>query len=166
MIMTQAEKGMCFRELHQAEGVLLVPNPWDGGSARMLEHLGFKALATSSSASAATLGRRDGKISRAEALAHVSQIVQATNLPVSADLESGFVADPAAVAETIRLAAQAGLVGASIEDHTGDKSSPQFEISLAAERIAAAVEAARALPFPFTLTARAENFFSRQRQPR
>ena len=104
------------------------------------------------------MGRRDGKVSRDEALAHARVIAQATDLPVSADLEKGFASDPAAVTETVRLAAEAGLVGCSIEDSTGDPSRPQFEISYATKRIAAAVEAARALPFPFTLTARAENF--------
>ena len=136
----------------------MFPNPWDGGSARSLETLGFHALATSSAACAATLGRRDGKITRDEALAHCRQIVQATNLPVAADLENGFAVEPASVAETIRLAAAAGLVGGSIEDSSADKDKPQFDLSLATDRIAAAVSAARALPFKFTLTARAENF--------
>ena len=136
----------------------MFPNPWDGGSARLLENMGYPALATSSAACAATLGRRDGKITRDEALAHCRQIVQATKLPVAADLENGFAVEPTTVAETIRLAAAAGLVGGSIEDSTGDKDKPQYELSLATDRIAAAVSAARALPFHFTLTARAENF--------
>jgi 2-methylisocitrate lyase-like PEP mutase family enzyme len=156
--MTQKEKADRFQALHQGKEVLLFPNPWDGGSARMLESLGYRALATSSAACAATLGRRDGKITRDEALAHCRQIVQATNLPVAADLENGFASEPAAVAETIRLAAAAGLVGGSIEDSTGDKAKPQYDLNHATERIAAAVSAARALPFHFTLTARAENF--------
>ncbi len=155
---TQTEKASRFRELHRGTGVFLIPNPWDGGSARMLAQLGFEALATSSGASAGTLGRRDGRISRDEALAHARVIAQATRLPVSADLENGFAADPSAVAETVRLAAEAGLVGCSIEDSTADRSRPQYETSYAVKRIAAAVAAARALPFPFTLTARAENF--------
>lgn len=157
--MTQNEKAERFQALHQGPEVLLIPNPWDGGSARMLAGLGYHALATSSAACAMTLGRRDGQISRDQALAHCRSIVQATNLPVAADLENGFASAPAEVAETIRLAAEAGLVGGSIEDSTGDKTKPQFDLSLATERIAAAVAAARALPFPFTLTARAENFF-------
>ncbi len=156
---TQIEKALRFQSLHQQKDILLIPNPWDGGSARILEQLGFQALATSSGAGAGTLGRRDGQIRRDEALAQVRQIVEATRLPVSADLENGFAAEPSAVAETIRLAAEAGLAGCSIEDHSGDKEKPLYEIRHAAERIAAAVEAVRALPYPFTLTARAENFF-------
>ena len=155
---TQTEKAHRFHALHQRNEILLIPNPWDAGSARVLEQLGFEALATSSAASAGTLGRMDGKISRDEALAHVCLIVSATSLPVSADLENGFSAEPVAVAEAIRLAAEAGLVGASIEDSTGHKDKPQYEIGQAVDRIAAAASAARALPFPFTLTARAENF--------
>ncbi|HTJ00471.1 MAG TPA: isocitrate lyase/phosphoenolpyruvate mutase family protein, partial [Dongiaceae bacterium] len=144
----QIEKAKIFQALHQRPGAFLFPNPWDGGSARLLEQLGFPALATSSGASAATLGRRDGKLNRTEALAHARAIVQATALPVAADLENGFADTPAEVAETIRLAAEAGLVGGSIEDATGDKSRPQYELSEAVERVAAAVAAARALPFP------------------
>ena len=155
---TQIEKAAHFRALHQREGVLLIPNPWDAGSARMLEQLGFEALATSSAASAGTLGRPDGKISRDEALAHVRSIVQATNLAVSADLENGFFAEPASVAETIRLAAAAGLAGGSIEDSTGDPNKPQYDLNHAVERIAAAVEVVKGLSISFTLTARAENF--------
>ncbi|HLP78752.1 MAG TPA: isocitrate lyase/phosphoenolpyruvate mutase family protein [Candidatus Paceibacterota bacterium] len=156
--MTQKEKADRFAALHERSGLFLFPNPWDAGSARMLEHSGFEALATSSAACAATLGRRDGKISRDEALAHVRQIVQATNLPVAADLENGFASGPGEVAEIIRLAADAGAVGGSIEDSTGDTATRQYDLSLAVERIAAAVSAARALPFHFTLTARAENY--------
>jgi 2-methylisocitrate lyase-like PEP mutase family enzyme len=156
--MTQIERANRFRALHQRDGVFLIPNPWDAGSARVLEHLGFEALATSSTASAGTLGRRDGRISRDEALAHVRLVVQATNLPVSADLENGFGAEPSTVAQTIRSAAEAGLAGGSIEDSTGDRSKPQYDLTHAAERIAAAAEVVRALPFPFALTARAENF--------
>jgi 2-methylisocitrate lyase-like PEP mutase family enzyme len=158
MNMTQIEKGNRFRALHQKDGVLLIPNPWDAGSARLLEQLGFEALATSSAASAGTLGRKDGTISREEALRHVRLIAQATNLPVAGDLENGFAAEPSAVGETIRLAAEAGLAGGSIEDSTGDQSTAQYDLSHATERVAATVEAARTLPFAFTLTARAENF--------
>ncbi|HTI73340.1 MAG TPA: isocitrate lyase/phosphoenolpyruvate mutase family protein [Candidatus Limnocylindria bacterium] len=156
--MTQSAKAALFQSLHQSEGILLFPNPWDGGSARILESLGFRALATSSSACAATLGRRDGRITRDEAIAHCRLIVTATDLPVAADLENGFSSDPEQVAETIRLAAAAGLVGGSIEDYTGHRESPQYDLNHATERIAAAVAAVRSLPFPFTLTARAENF--------
>lgn len=156
--MTQTEKAERFVALHQRNGAFLFPNPWDGGSARMLEHMGFEALATSSAACAAVLGKRDGKISRDEALAHIRQIVQATNLPVAADLENGFAAEPSAVAETIRLAAEAGVVGGSIEDFSGDNAKGQYDFNHAVERIAAAAAVARKLPFHFTLTARAENF--------
>lgn len=153
------EKAERFRALHKGPAVLLIPNPWDGASARILERLGFQALATSSGAAAATLGRRDGRITRAEALAHCRQIVAAADLPVSADLENGFGHAPEEAAETIRLAGEAGLAGGSIEDSTGNKDKPQYDLQHAAERIFAAVAAARALPFPFMLTARAENFF-------
>ena len=156
--MKQTEKAERFRALHEGDKVLLFPNPWDGGSARMLESLGYRALATSSAACAATLGRRDGRVTREESLAHCRMIVAATDLPVAADLENGFGAEPAHVAETIRLAAEVGLVGGSIEDATGNAGLPQYDLGLATERIAAAVAAARSLPFPFTVTARAENF--------
>ncbi|MGA2138026.1 MAG: isocitrate lyase/phosphoenolpyruvate mutase family protein [Verrucomicrobiia bacterium] len=158
MSSTQAVKAHRFRSLHQQKTPLLIPNPWDIGSARILAQLGFEALATSSAASAAALGRRDGSITRDEALAHARAIVSATDLPVSADLENGFSHEPCAVAETILLASRTGLVGASIEDSTGNKDKPLYDIGHATDRIAAAVEAARSLPFPFTLTARAENF--------
>ena len=158
--MNQADRAQRFRELHhKTDGLLLMPNPWDAGSARVLEQLGFEALATSSSASAGVQGRRDGRISREEALTHARQIVEATSLPVSADMENGFDAQPAGVAETIRLAAATGLAGCSIEDYSGDKDQPLYELNRAADRIAAAAEAARSLPHPFTLTARAENYF-------
>lgn len=156
--MTQKEKALCFRALHERAGAFLVPNPWDAGSARILTALGFEAFATSSGAAAATFGRRDGRLTREEAIASARAIAGATDLPVSGDLESGFGASPEATAETVRMAAEAGLVGCSIEDFTGDVNQPLFEIQLAAERISAAVEAAKSLPFPFTLTARAENF--------
>jgi 2-methylisocitrate lyase-like PEP mutase family enzyme len=155
---TQSEKAALFRALHEKPGAFLIPNPWDAGSARILAGLGYEALATSSGASAGVLGKRDGKVTRDEALAHARAIVEATDLPVAADLEKGFGDSPQAAAETIRLAAAAGLVGGSIEDASGDKDKPLYEIGHATERIAAAVQAARALSFPFMLTARAENF--------
>ncbi len=158
MAASQSDKATRFRALHQGPGAFVIPNPWDAGSARILAGLGFEALATSSGASAGILGRRDGKVTREEALAHARAIVGATDLPVSADLEKGFGDAPAVAAETIRLAAEVGLVGGSIEDATGDKDKPLYDLSLAAERVAAAVQAARALSFPFTLTARAENY--------
>jgi 2-methylisocitrate lyase-like PEP mutase family enzyme len=158
MTTTQTGKALRFRALHEASAVFVMPNPWDAGSARILASLGFPALATSSAACANTLGRRDGQVTRDEALAHARAIVTATDLPVAADLEKGFGDDPTTVAETIRLAAAAGLVGGSIEDATGDANRPIYDKSQAVERVAAAVAAARALPFPFTLTARTENF--------
>jgi 2-methylisocitrate lyase-like PEP mutase family enzyme len=156
--MDQREKAERFRSLHQGPGAFVIPNPWDAGSARLLEGLGFAALATSSGAQAGVLGRRDGQVKRDEALAHCRAIVAATTLPVSADLEKGFGDAPADAAETIRLAAGVGLVGGSIEDATGNREKPLYDLAFATERVAAAVKAARALPFPFTLTARAENF--------
>ena len=158
MTATQTEKADRFQALHRGPGAFLIANPWDAGSARLLAGLGFPALATSSGASAGTLGRRDGQVTRDEALAQARAIVAATDLPVSADLEKGFGDAPAAAAETITLAAAAGLVGGSIEDATGDPDSPLYDPGLATERVAAAARAARALPFPFTLTARTENF--------
>ena len=157
MASSQSDKATRFRALHQGPA-FVIPNPWDAGSARILAGLGFPALATSSGASAGILGRRDGKVQREEALAHARAIVEATDVPVSADLEKGFGDDPKVAAETIRLAAGVGLVGGSIEDATGDKDKPLFDLAHATERVAAAVQAARALPFPFTLTARAEGF--------
>ena len=136
----------------------MLPNPWDAGSARVLAGLGFEALATSSGAAAATFGRRDGKLARDEALASVCAIAGAVEIPVSADMEAGFGDSPDVVAETVRMVAEAGAVGCSIEDYTGDKEHPLYEVGFAAERIAAAVGAARSLPFPFVLMARAENF--------
>ena len=158
MIMTQTEKALRFQELHRRAGAFLLPNPWDTGSARVLARLGFEAFATSSGASAATFGRRDGKVTRDEALASARAIVNATDLPVSGDLENGFGDRPEVVMETIRLAGAAGLVGCSIEDSTGDKDRPLYGIQIAADRIAAAVQATKSLAFQFTLTARAENF--------
>jgi len=158
MAITQNEKAARFRALHTGSGTFVIPNPWDAGSARLLASLGFSALATSSGAAAAVLGRRDGQISRDEAMHHVATITAATSLPVSADLENGFGADPATVAQTSRQCAAAGAVGGSIEDATRSAENPLFDFALAVERVAAAAEAARALPFPFTLTARAEAF--------
>jgi len=158
MTATQNNKATRFKVLHQGPGAFVIPNPWDAGSARLLAGLGFQALATSSGASAGILGRRDGTVTREEALAHARAIVLATDLPVSADLEKGFGDAPAVVAETIRLGAEVGLVGGSIEDATGERDRPLYDIGHAIERVAAAAQAARALPFPFTLTARTENF--------
>jgi len=157
MSVTQTEKAVRFRALHDGPGAFVIPNPWDVGSARILAGFGFQALATSSAAAASSMGRRDGGLTRDEALAHARVIVEATDLPVSADLEKGFGDAPEVVAETIRLAAEVGLVGCTIEDATGNPESPLYDTALAVERIAAAAEAARALPFPFMLTARAHN---------
>jgi len=156
--LTQADKGHAFRALHAREGAFIIPNPWDVGSARILAQAGFEALATTSAGFAFTLGRRDNTIARYAMLDHVATIVAATELPVSADLENGYADTPEGVAETYALAATTGIVGASIEDSSGDPAHPLFDIAIAAERVRAAVEAVRALPFPFTLTARAENF--------
>lgn len=158
MSITQIDKAVRFRALHDGPGPFVIPNPWDAGSARILAGLGFQALATSSAASASTLGRKDHGLKRDEALAHARLIVDATDLPVSADLEQGFGDAPEVVAETIGLAAEVGLVGCTIEDSTGNQDSPLYDVGLAVERIAAAAQTARALPFPFMLTARAHNF--------
>lgn len=158
MAVTQADKAQQFVALHAGPGAFVVANVWDGGSARMMAALGFAALATSSGASAGTLGRRDGGVTRDEAMAQAGVITGATDLPVSADLEKGFGDAPATVAETIRRAAAAGLVGCSIEDASGNAAAPIYDFSLAVERIAAAAEAAHALAFPFILTGRCENF--------
>ena len=156
--MDQHAKAERFQALHKGPGAFVIPNPWDGGSARLLEGLGFQALATSSGAAAGVLGRRDGQITRDEALTQVRIIVAATDLPVSADLEKCFADSPQGVAETVRLAAQAGLVGCSVEDATGNKDKPLFDFDLAVERVSAAAAAAKSVGFPFTLTARTENF--------
>jgi 2-methylisocitrate lyase-like PEP mutase family enzyme len=158
MTATQSDKAAAFKALHQRPGVFVIANAWDGGSARILTGLGFEAIATSSGASANTFGRLDGKVTRDEALAQARIIATATDLPVSADLEKGFGDTPDVVAETVKLAAQAGLAGCSIEDATGYKDKPLFDIGAATERVAAAVQAARSLPFPFFITARSENF--------
>ncbi len=152
---TQHEKGARFRALH--DSTFIIPNPWDIGSARILAGLGFQALATSSAASACAIGKRDGGLTREEALAHARMIVNATSLPVSADLENGFGDAPEAVAQTVRLAAEAGLAGCTIEDTTGNPERPLYERQLAIERIAAGAEAARKLGAPFMLTARTHN---------
>jgi 2-methylisocitrate lyase-like PEP mutase family enzyme len=155
---TQPDKAATFHALHSNPGTFVIANAWDGGAARILQGLGFAAIATSSGAAAGVLGRLDGKITREEALTQARNIVAATDLPVSADLEKGFGDTPEVVAETVRLAADIGLVGCSIEDATGQKDQPLFDFNLAVERVAAAVQAARALPIPFVLTARSENF--------
>jgi len=156
--MTQIEKAQRFRALHQRPGAFVIPNPWDTGTAHILAGLGFEALATTSAGYAFSLGLQDGAVGREGILAHARAIVAATELPVSADLENCFGDDPSAVAETIRLAAQTGLVGGSVEDFSGDSRRPIYEFAHAVERVRAAAEAAHALPFPFTLTARAENY--------
>jgi len=153
----QAELARRFLELHAGDRPLLLPNPWDAGSARLLASLGFEALATTSSGFAMTLGRLDGSATRDEALAHAAAIAAATRLPVSADLENGFADDPEGVAETVRLAIDAGLAGCSIEDFTGDEEAPIYDADLAAQRIAAAAQTAHAGPVHLVLTARAEN---------
>jgi len=155
--MNQREKAERFQALHKGPA-FVIPNPWDGGSARMLAGLGFQALATSSGAAAGVLGRRDGQITRDEALTQVRIIVAATDLPVSADLEKCFADSPQGVAETVKLAAQAGLVGCSVEDATGNKDKPLYDFDFALERVKAAAAAAKAVGFPFMLTARTENF--------
>jgi 2-methylisocitrate lyase-like PEP mutase family enzyme len=151
------EKAHRLRELHELPGAFVIPNPWDVVSARLLVARGFPALATSSAACAALLGRSDYGISREDCLAHARVIAAAVEVPVSADLENGFGAEPRVVAETIRLALEAGLAGGSIEDSTGDEENPLYDIGHAAERIAAAVAAARDSGVPFVVTARTEN---------
>jgi 2-methylisocitrate lyase-like PEP mutase family enzyme len=153
----QSAKAVRFQQLHQGNGCFVIPNPWDVGSARLLAGLGFKALATTSAGLALTLGRPDKQVARDALMAHLAALSAATDLPISADLEAGFGDTPNAVAQTIWLAAEAGVVGGSIEDASGDQGAPLYERAHAVERIRAAVEAARSLPFPFMLTARAEN---------
>jgi 2-methylisocitrate lyase-like PEP mutase family enzyme len=155
-MLTQVEKGKLFRSLHERSGAFVIPNPWDKGTARLLVHLGFEALATTSAGYAFSVGKQDNTIGRNEMLKHVSEIVSATDLPVSADLENGFGDDTETVAETIRLAANAGLAGVSIEDMTSHHTI--YELEQAIDRIRAAAEIKRKLPFTFTLTARAENY--------
>jgi 2-methylisocitrate lyase-like PEP mutase family enzyme len=158
-VVTQAEKAEAFRALHARPGAFIIPNPWDAGTARLLASLGFEALATTSLGLANSLARVDGtnSVSRREVLDNCRVIAAATDLPVNADLENGYADAPREAAEMIRLAAEAGVVGGSIEDATGDPRRPIYDFALAVERVHAAVETARALPFPFVLTARAEN---------
>lgn len=158
MSVTQEEKAIRFRALHGGPGAFVIPNPWDVASTRILAGLGFQALATSSAASACSAGRRDHGLTLNESLAHARLIVSATDLPVSADFGKGFGDAPEDVAETVRLAAEAGLVGCTIEDATGSLECLLYDEALAVERVAAAAEAAQSLPFPFMLTARAHNF--------
>ena len=158
--MNQEQKALAFQALHEGPGIFVIANAWDAGSARLLEHLGFAALATTSAGLAFSLARPDGDnaVSRDETLANAAAIVNATSLPVSADLESGFGVTPRTCAETIVLAAETGLAGGSIEDATGDADDPIYALEAATDRVRAAAEAAGALPFRFMLTARAENF--------
>jgi 2-methylisocitrate lyase-like PEP mutase family enzyme len=155
---SQSERATRFSALHAGPKPFVIANPWDAGSARVLAGLGFAALATSSGGFAGTLGRRDGGVSREEALDHARAVCAAVDLPVSADLENCFGHEPAFVAETVRLAAATGLVGCSVEDFTGDMGDPFYPIEAAAERVAAAAEAAASVGFDFTLTARTESF--------
>jgi 2-methylisocitrate lyase-like PEP mutase family enzyme len=154
----QADMARQFLALHRPGDPLLLPNPWDLGSARLLASLGFEALATTSSGFAASLGRDDGSVNRQEALVHAAVIVAATDLPVSADLENAFAHEPTTIAETIRLAIEVGLAGGSVEDFSGRQDEPIYDLRLAADRIAAAAQAAHEGPVPFVLTARAENY--------
>ena len=164
MALSNIERSRRFAALHTGPRAFVIPNPWDAGSAIALAGLGFQALATSSAAAAMVLGRKDGQLTRDEAIAHARAVVQATDLPVSADLENGFGSAPADAALTIRLAGDIGLMGGSIEDAVGAgdtsaaKPKPVYDFAHAVERVAAAAEAARALPVPFILVARAENF--------
>lgn len=157
-MLTQAEKGAAFRALHDRDRAFIIPNPWDIGTARLLGHFGFEALATTSAGYAFSVGRPDNSVGRDETMAHAAAVVSATDLPVSADLENGFGDAPTTVAETIRLAAESGLVGGSIEDVSTSANRSVYEREHAADRVRAAAEMARALPFRFTLTARAENY--------
>lgn len=160
MPVSQAEKAQRFQALHTRPGAFVIPNPWDAGTAKILASLGFEALTTTSAGLAFALGRPDGdgSVSREEALANGRAIADATDLPVAADLENGYGDTPEDAAETIRLAGACGLVGASIEDTTGDPARPIYDFQHAVEKVAAAAAAARALPFPFVLVARAENY--------
>src|SRR5712692_3322192 len=155
---TQAEKAIAFQALHAREGAFIIPNPYDVGTARLLAHLGFEALATTSAGCAFSLGQKDYTLTREQVLKHAAEIVAATDLPVSADLEGGFGDDPETVAETFRLAAATGLAGGSIEDSTGKPETPIYEHDLAVERVRAAAEVTISLTFPFILTARCENY--------
>jgi 2-methylisocitrate lyase-like PEP mutase family enzyme len=159
-VKNQSEKAALFRALHERNRAFIIPNPWDIGSAKMLEALGFEALATTSWGFAYSIGKADGAVDRDAMLAHAAQLAAATELPVSADLENGYADEPAGVAETVRLAAAAGLAGCSIEDLPLGRAGEPYPLDFAAERVRAAADAARALPFPFVLTARAENFIA------
>ena len=154
---TQAEKAAAFRALHERAGAFIIPNPWEAGTAKLLAVMGFEALATTSLGLANMLGRADSHVTRAEVIANCRVIAEATDLPVNADLENCFAQEPEAAAETIRLAAEAGAVGGSIEDYSGDPKSPFYDFDLAVARVRAAAKVARSLPVPFLLTARAEN---------
>jgi len=154
---SQAQRAAAFLALHESERPLLLPNPWDAGSATLLAAAGFKALATTSSGFAATLARLDGSVTRDEALAHAREIARAVGLPISADLENGFADEPADVAKTVQMAIDAGLAGCSIEDFSGREDAPIYELGRAAERIEAAAEAAHSTGAQLVLTARAEN---------
>ena len=154
---TQAEKAAAFRALHERPGAFIIPNPWEAGTAKLLAGLGFEALATTSLGLANMLGCADSKLTRAEVIANCRVIAEATDLPVNADLENCFAHEPEAASETIRLAAEAGIVGGSIEDFTGDPANPIYDFDLAVARVRAAARTAHALPVPFLLTARAEN---------
>jgi 2-methylisocitrate lyase-like PEP mutase family enzyme len=158
MASTQAEKAERFKALHERGTMFVIPNPWDGGSAKLLASMGFEALTTTSAGLAFVLGRPDGGVTREQSLWNARLVVESVDLPVAADLENGFGDRPEDAAETIRQAAQVGLVGGSIEDFSRNEDKPIYELSHAVERVTAAVEAARALPFPFTFVARAENF--------
>jgi 2-methylisocitrate lyase-like PEP mutase family enzyme len=160
---TVAEKAERFRELHRRPGTFIIPNPFDAGSARILQSLGFEALATTSSGFAFTMGRRDYGVTREEAITHAKVLVDATDIPVSADLENGFGDDADTVAETVRMAADAGLAGCSIEDSTQRDADPIYALDHAVDRVRAAVAAARSVGRPFTLTARAENYLHGRR---
>ena len=151
-------KAEAFHALHQAPGTFIIPNPWDRGTARILAHMGFKALATTSMGYAFSIGQRDNSLTREQTLANAADIAAATDLPVNADLENGFGDRPEDAAETIRLSAATGIAGGSIEDASGKAEAPIYDIGLAKERVMAAVTAARTLPYRFTLTARAENY--------
>ena len=155
---SQHEKALAFQQLHERGGAFVIPNPWDAGSARLLRSLGFEALATTSAGYAFSVGRRDYAVERDEMMRHVAAIASATDLPVSGDLGNGFGHEPEEVAECIRSAAAAGLVGASIEDASTDANAPIYCQAHAIARIEAAAQAAKSLPFQFTLTARAENY--------
>jgi len=154
---SQAEKAAAFRALHERPGAFIIPNPWEAGTAKLLAALGFEALATTSLGLANTLGRADSHVTRAEVIDNCRVVAEATDLPVNADLENCFAHEPEAAAETIRVAAEAGAVGGSIEDFSGDRKNPIYDLDLAVARVRAAVKVARSLPVPFLLTARAEN---------